>query len=82
VISFASPLTQSRPLVCRSSPANGAAYPIACLNHPNARTFALLDGPLPRSRTHITSLSPTEKPPPLVPGRRRRAQIPIVAAAA
>jgi hypothetical protein len=55
-------------LLCRSSAANGTPYPIASLNHPNARSFPFLDGPLPRSRAHITSLSPSGKPPPLDPG--------------
>jgi hypothetical protein len=37
------------------------------------RTFDLLDGPFPVRRAQLTTLSPSGKPPRLVPGQRRRA---------
>jgi len=37
------------------------------------RSFALLDGPFPVWRAQLTPLSPSGKPPRLVPGQRQRA---------
>src|SRR5215471_11676625 len=70
---FASRLAQPHPLVCRSSAANGTAYPIAPFNTATLRSFTLLDSPFPiRAPTSHSYRSP-EKSPPLVRGQRRRA---------